>query len=300
MEEDHPAVIHKPKEANFIECHNLFAFLAQPELGGNLDVMEIFGGESGVSKIGIRRKLKTGKVLDLVPGFDPTQVADQKILVEYIYQHQPMVIVAGPPRTVFANLSRINRWKNPDTYAKSRRTGLILARLMAIVAEIQMNGNRYFLIENPAGSELFDLPEFRKIWSTDKIGRIIFPQCSVGLETPEGEPIHKLTELWAIAKELLIPFEGIEGEFTTHGAMVGTYHGQRRSKLAQVWPPGMCERIVEGITLLLKKIGNSRQQYQFLQFPVEETLAPKPKGRPRKYPEAAVFDCTACRSSKPW
>ena len=41
------------------------------------------------------------------------------------------------------------------------------------------------------------------------------------------------------------------------------------------------QRIVEGITVLLKKIGNSRQQLLFLQFPVEDTVAPKPKGRPR-------------------
>ena len=133
--------------------------------------MEVFGGASAVSKISIRRQLKTGKVFkvfDLVIGFELTEASDQKILSDYVREHQPMVIVAGPPCTAFANLSRINRWKNPHTRAKSKKTGIILARLMATNAEIQMNGNRYFLIENLCGSALLDLPEFRKLWKSGK------------------------------------------------------------------------------------------------------------------------------------
>ena len=57
-------------------------------------------------------KLETGKVFDLVTGFQLTGRADQAILLEYIQVHKPMVIVAGPPCTAFASLSKI---KNGDT-----------------------------------------------------------------------------------------------------------------------------------------------------------------------------------------
>ena len=210
-----------------------------------------------------------------------------------------MVIVAGPPCTAFANLSKINKWKYPESYNRSWEIGLVLARFMAKVCRIQMDENRYFLIENPAGSELFQLPEFERLWKTNKVGKIIFPQCGLGLVTPEGEPIHKPTELWANAKELLQPFEGIMCMFDRHGEMVGTYQGQQRSKLAQVWPPEFCRRIVEGICLLLRRIGPDSRP-TFLYFPVGGEIPKRIRGRPRLYPEGAVFDCPACRSSRPW
>ena len=99
VEEDHAAFIHKPKDASSVKADQLLAFLAEPDLEGNMDVMEVAGGESGISKLSIRRKLKTGKVFDLVTGSDVTEAADQKILLDYIREHRPMVIVAGPPCT---------------------------------------------------------------------------------------------------------------------------------------------------------------------------------------------------------
>jgi hypothetical protein len=189
----------------------------------------------------------------------------------------------------------MNKTSYPDAYQKSRTIGLKLARLMAITAMIQITADHFFLIENPAGSELFQLPEFRDLWNTGKVGKITFPQCTVGLKTPEGLPILKLTELWSNAKELLEPFAGLKCDHDQHGDICGQYNGQQRSKLAQVWPPEMCRMIVEGSCMLLKRIGTVKQRC-ILGFPVED----KKKGRPRKYPELAIFDCPACKSSKPW
>ncbi len=84
-----------------------------------------------------------------------------------------------------------------------------LAKLTAKVAMLQLVEGRYFLIENPAGSDLFNLPEFQTLWATGQVGKIIFPQCTVGLETPDEqkrEPIFKETELWANDPDLLTPF----------------------------------------------------------------------------------------------
>ena len=265
---------------------------------GEFYVMETFGGESGVSKVIIRRILITGQVFDLVTGFD-TKKVDREILLEYVSTHQPLVVVAGPPCTAFSNLSRINHWKYEEIFAKSTTKGIDISQTGGKNHGIQSQENRYFLIENPTGSELFRLPEYQRLWKTNRLGKIKFPQCGAGLATPDGEPIHKSKELWAKAKELLMPFEGIQCCFEKHGSMVGTYKGQRRSKLAQVWPPGMRGRIVEGVCLLLRRIVSSRQKPHFLVYPVEEEIRPR-RGRPRKYPEAAFLDCPACKSSRPW
>ena len=59
---------------------------------------------------------------------------------------------------------------------------------------------------------------------------------------------------------MLKPFKQIEcvhqrGE---HGQIVGPWRGLSRSKLAQVWPPEMCRRIVEGTCLLIRQLGKQR------------------------------------------
>ena len=207
-----------------------------------------------MTRISIRRRLSTGQSFDLVTGCDLTSLEEQKILLKYIRLHEPEVIVAGPPCTAFANLSRINRWKYPETYAKCRAIGLKLANFLVQIVEIQLAAGRFILIENPAGSELFDLPGFIRLWKTGKFGRIIFPQCATGLLNPEGTlPIRKLTELWSNAPELFEPFEGLVCTHTQHAPMVGTYDGRPRSKCAQVWPTEFCRKIVEGICTILRE-----------------------------------------------
>ena len=157
-----------------------------------------------------------------------------------------------------------------------------------------VKNNRYFLLENPANSEIFTLDDFRQLWATGKVGAVTFPQCAVGLVSPEGHPLLKMTTLWANAGELLYPFEELQCTCSSHGTLTGQYKGQQRSKLAQVWPLTMCRMIVEGVIALLKRTSGNRNLE--VSYPTTENK----RGRPRLHPEAAVFDCPACRSSRPW
>ena len=100
----------------------------------------------------------------------------------------------GTPCTVFACWSGINRVKYPDQYAIARPIGEQLAKFAAEVAMIQLNERGRFLIENPAGSEMFQLPCFKKLWETQRVVSINVPQCALGLRVYD-EPILKNTTL---------------------------------------------------------------------------------------------------------
>ena len=125
--------------------------------------MEIFGGSAGVSKFAIKMRWPTGKNFDLVTGENLTEPRNRERLLAYINKYKPLVVVAGPPCTAFANLAKINVLKYPETYNESRKVGLALARLMAEVCMTQLQNGRYFLIENPQGSELFQLEFFQRL-----------------------------------------------------------------------------------------------------------------------------------------
>ena len=62
-----------------------------------IDVMEIFGGKGGVTKCAIRRKLKTGIILDLIYGIDLSKAPERQRWKNYVRAYQPRVVVMGPP-----------------------------------------------------------------------------------------------------------------------------------------------------------------------------------------------------------
>ena len=164
----------------------------------------------------------------------------------------------GPPCTAFATLSKINRRKYPETYAKSRAIGLKLSLLTATLCEMQDSDGRYWFVENPARSELFELKEWQLVERQQTVFKAEFPQCMLGLTTPDtGEPILKLTWIWTNSETLAKPFQNITCNHSSHGSMVGSIQvngkSMYRSKLAQVWPWPMCRMIVEGVKAIIRQ-----------------------------------------------
>ena len=74
-----------------------------------VDVVELFGGEGGVGKLCIRRRLRRGGNFDLVTCYDLTKESDQAHIIKYITTHEPLVVVMGPPCTSFGAWSHLNR-----------------------------------------------------------------------------------------------------------------------------------------------------------------------------------------------
>ena len=211
-----------------------------------IDILEIFGCAAGCTKIAIRRRLRCGKNVDLVSGLDLSRPADAQHLIDDVRLRKPVVVIGGPPCTAFAVLSKLNRHLHPESYARSRRTGLVLARIMARIMKMQIDGGRYFVVENPRGSELWKLVKSIAIYALRCVGCIDFPQCSLGLVSPEVEPLLKWTTLWSNSKLILMMFVGLQCMHSKHGVIKSTFHGVSRSSWSAVWPLEMYRRIISG------------------------------------------------------
>ena len=105
----------KPEGSVFVSLQNLDSFLSHHTRLGDMDVMEICGGAGGVSKIGIRRRLKTGHNFDLVTGGDLTKKENVLKLMEYVRIHKPMVVVMAPPCTAMGGWAHLNKVLHPET-----------------------------------------------------------------------------------------------------------------------------------------------------------------------------------------
>ena len=116
--------------------------------GSQMLLMEVFGGEEGVTKIAVQMRLPCGKNADLVTGIDLTQPDAQARLRADVNKYKPLVLIGAPPCTALGKLAQINKTKNPEAYRKVLHTGLILAKFMGELCELQLDNGRYFLVEN--------------------------------------------------------------------------------------------------------------------------------------------------------
>ena len=171
--------LRRPPRFHFVALTELDASLSHPSHRGihGMDVMGVWGGKGGASKISIRKCLNTGHNFDLVTGADLTKYHNQQMLLKYVRTHQPLVVVMGPPCAAFGNWSHINQYNAPDAYAASRITGETLARLAARIASVQFASDRHFILENPRGSEMSKLPALRALWNTGRIHAVNSPVC---------------------------------------------------------------------------------------------------------------------------
>ena len=141
-------------------------------------------------------------------------------------------------------------------------------------------------------SEVFSLREFTQLWSSGAVGKISLYQCKLGLMSPEGLPLYKQSMIWANSKLLLEPFEGLVCSCEVHGSLEGNIQCVHRTRLAQTWPAGMCNQLIQGILSVVRQRRRSQGGNLRLLCNAE------PVYPARIYPREAIFDCLACESRR--
>eukprot|EP00971_Amphidinium_carterae_P351093 6491908-Amphidinium_carterae.1 len=218
------------------------------------DVMEVFGGAAGVTRLALTQRLTAAPVADLLYGVDVTNPRCRHELVQYVRLGKPKVVVLSPPCTAFSNWSHLNRIVHPKAYRQSLMNGSSCSSLAAQIAEAQLRNGRHFLLENPQGSELFKRPEWQRLQQQYSIQEVSFPQCAAGLRSPSGAPILKRTTLWSSSPHLVRAFQQLRCTCTQeHKRVEGSELGHPMSTWSAQWPPRMCHLIVEGIKRIMQK-----------------------------------------------
>ena len=205
VERAYSHVLSQEEEQSFriaADLHEPFCshFWTAPEQSP-MHVMEIFGGYGGVTRLAIKRKLKVGKCFDINVGIDLTQEKEVQKLLHYIDRHKPECIIMGPPCTSFSAWARFNRIHYFDAWLKSYQIGLPLAELCATIAQVQMRAGRYFLIENPWSSEIWNLACFQQFLPSCFIAYC--DQCCFGLVDMQGSPTLKPTAFVSNSPDLV-------------------------------------------------------------------------------------------------
>ena len=257
---------------NSMDELNAFAGIKQPD---SLDLMEIFGGHAGVTRLAVRRRnLAVGQNFDVVVGIDLLKKDECQKLLDYIDQHAPKVIVLGPPCTAFGPWARYNKIFAFDAWSRSYAIGLPLALLAAKIAKIQMDSGRFFLCENPWASELWNLPAWQAILVRCFVAYC--EQCVFGLTDADNQPTLKPTAFVSNCEDLITNLrQECNGRHEYHAPLAGTLYGISKTAYAQQWPPKLCRTIVKAIEHVCKFHNAAMKQ---------------------AYPEVVTAKCPGCKS----
>ena len=248
-----------PFDDKAIACDGIETFLAQARkrtFTGQVDVMEMFGGAADTSRLLVRRyNAVTGINFDLTCGFNLRNQKHVQLLIQYVDEFKPVVVVMAPPCTGLKGWAGVNRVVNPEGHARSVENSTALGKLAAAIAARQLNAGRHFVAENPRGSQLWQLPEWQHL--LPRVARCTFDQCRTGLRRrkPPLLPVMKPTEMWASHPALIRRLANKYCKRDHQHAVIGndTWRGVTvDSKETQVWPHQLCRLIAAGIQELLE------------------------------------------------
>ena len=214
---------------------------------GRIEIVKVFGGAGGTTRVAFCKGLSTGGNFDLTTSVNLLQASERHALLAFIHEVKPLCVVMGPPCTAFGSWSRYNRLVANEAWLSSLKIGLPLARVAADIANIQHDAGRFFICENPQSSQLWLLPEFVRLRQRKGILLATADQCQYGLTDPAGVPTMKPTSFLCnhpcLANRLMRRCK----DDHVHAHLQGSVNGQARCKYAQTWPRQLCEAIVAGI-----------------------------------------------------
>ena len=249
---DNP-ILKRPLSRHFPSMSSAYAAVRyDSRYAGQHDLMELFAGEAGTTRLCLRRGLKCGPAFDLAINIDLTLPSDVNLLWQYMLKHRPKIVIAGPPCTAFSSWQHINRLKDPEGYARKLRIGTQLANLTASICQFQIQHGRHFVIENPLSSGLWELPSLVALRGMPGVSEITLDQCMVGLADPDGLLTRKSTRLLASCHSLVRRLAIRCTRDHPHVQLAGSKRGILRTRHAQVWPRRMLELLTEGILETLK------------------------------------------------
>ena len=210
-----------------------------------VEIVELFGGEGLTSQMCVRRRLRAGHNFELITGVDLSDPSAQLKVLGYIRVAKPLVVVMAPVCTPYGPLGVWNQNVHPEAWRRSVAQAQPLAEFSGTVAALQIKEGRYFLVEQPYPSKMFEVEPWPSVRAHPSCLRVILHQCMVGQQV-SGERAKKPTELVANHIELLKPLSGLQCNGAhTHTPLVGG-----KARQTQKWPRKMCRLIAHGIARL--------------------------------------------------
>ena len=144
-----------------------------------VDVMQVFGGEGGITAAALSRNMTATEVIDRRYGWDLHNPKDLEMAYERFYASRPKFVSIELPCTYYTNITHINFRTSKGKQALRRlwrkeKPFLFLARDLF---KSQLNTGDMAMIENPATSRLWTQPIMMDLLADERVHQVRLDMC---------------------------------------------------------------------------------------------------------------------------
>ena len=212
--------------------------------------------------------------------WDFTVEAMRKEARDEVIANEPMFLIGSPACTNYCTWQALNAQRHGWPAGELERRKIASDVHLAFVTElyqIQMDGGRYFLHENPESASSWERPPMARLACDPRVERVVGDQCQYGQQSHTGAPVRKATGWMSNSKEILRTLEkrckGTRGECSrARGGRHETASG-RVAREAAIYPFKLCRAILEGCRNQLLKDGRLSHGLYGIQSIFEEDSA---------------------------
>lgn len=256
-------------------------------LASQVDIDEVCGGSARTSTIAFRKHLNVGRNFDLIANVDLNNAVDQQLVMQYFIDHKPLVAIMSPRCSPFGSHSNLNNKINPKGWERTYQESAPHGRFCGELALHQERNERYFLLEQPHGSWLYEEYPWNIVCHLPSTMCIAIHQCMLGQVGPNNLPAKKPTDIIANHPKLLEPFRNVTCDRRhQHDNLDGG-----NAKACEKWPWPMARKICEGVIMLKTHLETSIADHHAA-FPTRGTSTSANDGPPV---DNSWRKCAGCR-----
>ena len=168
----------------------------------------------------------------------------QVIICWQLFVYPVDVLWASPTCTPWGSNAR--QWPE-EQRSKQRQQESLTLQFLTVLFFIQMVLGRVWMLEQPAGSDLFRASALQVLTGADALDQVfpwVFDQCMLGAQVG-GQAVKKRTQISSNSKFHSDPPQ-CDGSHT-HCVLRGCDYTGSRTAQAAVYPPEMCRKILQEI-----------------------------------------------------
>ena len=224
----------------------------QAQLAGKIDVLELFAGSAHASKACATHGLCVGPPVDLRTGFDLNKRTGQEKAWKIIMDQKPDVVILAPKCSPWSAMSNARPWDQE----KNRKEHMPMVLFCLQVAWHQYTHGKYFIWEQPQGSQMWNLPGVVELACQPGITWDTLHMCMFGMEDPVTGLKYKkaVSLLHNFPVGVLTPIFKRCTEDHDHQVVEGNVKGHgKRTALTQVYPMKFCNLLARLLRDFLSK-----------------------------------------------
>ena len=221
-----------------------------------VDVMQVFGGEGGITEAALRRHMTATEVIDRKYGWDLHKQKDLEMAYERYYTSRPKFVSIELPCTYYTNITHLN-FRTPQGKQALRRLWRAERPFLFLARDLfksQLDSGDIAMIENPATSRIWTQPIMMDLLADKRVYQVRCDMCEYGAQHYKtGGLIKHPTKLLVTHKE----FERLR-RTCSHKHHDQTFGDNVAVRKSGVYPAKFCRAVVRVVEQIIRQQGGPR------------------------------------------